>query len=383
MSAIIGPFDINSSVALILHVMQVLKGFFALTLIQTFVAQQAKVWLTTGDQIHLLDPMAPVAFQSDPTGVILEVTTVEAQSFLGYGAALTDSSAYLLSKMPDQDRSQLLQQLFGPRPVGLGLGSLRLPFSACDFSLTNYTYDEPGPDAPLKYFTIEHDLLYIIPMLKEILAIQPNLFIVASPWSPPTWMKSSNSLIGGQFLENYWPVYAQYIADFLQAYSDEGISIGALTIQNEPLYSPATYPGMYLPSSNAAHFIASYLGPLLQQSKEQNQAGWSISQTQILVYDHNWDNITYPLSILGSPAGEYCAGSAFHCYAGDVRLASLTPSAQSEVHDQFPDKDVFFTECTTTAGGGSWASSLVWNVQNLVLGAVNNWARTVIYWNLM
>jgi glucosylceramidase len=203
--------------------------------------------------------------------------------------------------------------------------------------------------------------------MQEVLAIDPHLRIIASPWSAPAWMKTSANLIGGTLLEEYEAAYAQYLVKYVDTYRGYGIPIFALTLQNEPGFVPQTYPGMLLSAEQRARIFAQYLGPALTARRPA---------TRILGWDHNWDEPRQPLDVLyDADAARYVDGIAWHCYRG-------APGAQTEVHRAFPRKDAYITECS----GGDWPSSrhgeLLWFARDLLLGGLRNWARGVVYWNL-
>jgi glucosylceramidase len=333
-------------------------------------------WLTTGDQSRLLDaePDLNLLSESAPASPAVPVIDVDAsrtyQQIVGFGAAMTDASAYLLMhQMPINDREALMRDLFG-RDSGIGLTFIRVPMGASDFSLRHYSYDDmPGSetDSALANFSIDDDRAEKIPLLKRALAINPQVKLTASPWSPPAWMKSSGSLIKGTLLPRYYDSFAEYFVKFIQAYGAEGLPIYAIMVQNEPNFEPDDYPGMRLESPARARVIGDHLGPRLER------AG---IKTMIWDWDHNWDVPQSPLDVLADPAArKYVQGVAWHCYGGDV-------SAQSKVHDAFPDKDAWFTECS----GGEWATNfgdnLKFNVGTLVIGGTRNWARGVSLWNL-
>ena len=292
------------------------------------------------------------------------------QAIVGFGAALTDSSAWLLqNRMSEQQRDALLRELYGP-PPGLDLNMARLTIGASDFSLQHYTLDDlpfGETDPQLQYFNVASNLRDVIPVVLDVLAVNPRLRIIASPWSAPAWMKTSENLIGGELLPQYESTYADYLVKYVDTYRSYGIPIFALTVQNEPGFVPVTYPAMELPAATRARLVAQYLGPALATRRPR---------TQILAWDHNWDEPQQPLSVLGNPdAARYIDGVAWHCYAGN-------PSAQSQVHRAFPRKDTYITECS----GGDWASSrngeLMLFARDILLAGLRNWARGVVYWNL-
>ena len=333
----------------------------------------AQVVVTTGDQAMLLKPEPTVSFgtggsQSSPVITVNEAT--QYQSMDGIGASLTDSSAWVIwNDLNSSQRAALMQQLFSPT-AGIGLSFLRQPMGATDFAANgNYSYDDVPAgqtDPQLVQFSIAHDTPYIIPLLQQALAINSAAKVVALPWSPPAWMKASGTMNGGNMNTVYFPSLAQYFVFYLQAYQQAGVPIYAISVQNEPLNSTSSYPSEYLAASDESDFISNYLGPAL------NNAG--LGTVKILAYEHNWDNIDYPEAVLASSASLYVAGSSFHCYNGDV-------SAQSAMKTAYPGKDIWFTECSGTVGS-NFAGDLVWNSQNLLIGATRNWARSISLWNL-
>jgi glucosylceramidase len=336
-------------------------------------AADVQVWLTRGDQASLLEQRTSLAFQpgsgTHATRITLDPAT-RYQSIDGFGAALTDSSAWVIqNRLSAAQRTALLQELFSPQ-TGIGISFLRIPMGASDFALSAYTYDDRPAgqtDPNLAYFSIAHDQAYILPLLQQARALNPALRLMATPWSPPAWMKTSQTLNGGALSTNWHAAYAQYFVRFLQDYAAAGTPVYALTVQNEPLKSTTAMPSASMSTFQQSSFIGGYLGPALAA------AGLD---THILCYDHNWDQWNYPVVVLNDPvARPYLAGAAFHGYAGDV-------AAQSTVHDYHPDKDIYFTEIS----GGDWSTSfaddLVWGVHTIVIGTTRNWSKTALWWNL-
>jgi glucosylceramidase len=334
----------------------------------------AQVVVTTGDQAALLEPQPQVSFGtggSHNSRVITVTETTKYQTIDGFGASLTDSAAWVIwNDLSASQRAALMQQLFSPT-AGIGLSFLRQPMGASDFAVHgNYSYDDVPAgrtDPQLANFTVAHDTAYIIPLLKEALAINPAVRVAALPWSPPAWMKTSGTMSGGDMNTVYFPSLARYFVLYLQAYQQAGIPVYAISVQNEPLNSTSSYPSEHLGASDESNFIANYLGPAL------NGAG--LSTVKIFAYEHNWANTDYPESVLASAASTYVVGSSFHCYNGGV-------GAQSAVKGAYPDKDIWFTECSGTEGS-SFAGDLVWNSRNLLVGATRNWARSILLWNLV
>jgi len=334
----------------------------------------AGVWLTTGDQRRLLSREADVAFTRRNTAggglpTISVDDTAMFQEMVGFGAAITDAAALNINRLAPDAREALLRELFDP-DSGIGLSFTRLTIGASDFSPRQYSLDDVPPgqrDPGLARFSIEPNRADVLPIVQRALAINPQLKIMASPWSAPGWMKTSGSLVRGTLWPNAYGIFANYLLRYVEAYDSLGVPIYALTVQNEPHFEPTNYPGMRLEPPDRARFIGQNLGPLFARHQ---------TATLILEWDHNWDEPNSPLRVLGdSVARRYIAGVAWHCYAGDV-------SAQSQVHDSFPTKDAYFTECS----GGDWApdfaGSLQWNVRTLIIGATRNWARGVLLWNL-
>jgi len=328
---------------------------------------------TTGDQTMLLQTQPSVSFATGGSSSSLVITvddTTQYQQMDGFGGSLTDSSAWLIwNKLSTAQQTTLMQQLFSPSN-GIGISFLRQPMGATDFSASgNYSYDDVPAgqtDVTLANFSVAHDATYIIPLVKQAISVNPNLKVVALPWSPPAWMKTTGTMNGGNMNTAYFPSLAQYFVDFVQAYQAQGIPIYAISVQNEPLYSTTGYPSEALAASDESTFIATNLGPALSTA--------GLGSVKVFGYEHNWDNTAYPEMLLGGSAAQYVAGTSFHCYAGD-------PSAQSTVETAFPAKDIWFTECSGITSS-TFAGDLVWNAENLMIGATRNWARSVSLWNL-
>ncbi|MEP6899161.1 MAG: glycoside hydrolase family 30 beta sandwich domain-containing protein [Rhodanobacter sp.] len=336
------------------------------------VLPNVQIWLSTADRRLRLarqPDLGMVPSEALPAGVVVDIHTTY-QSIVGFGAAMTDSSAWVIQNhMNAVQRVALLQELFGPSP-GLDLNMARLTIGASDFSLQPYTLDDlpTGQTDPLlQHFNVTPNLRDVIPTMREALAVNPQLRIIASSWSPPAWMKTSANLIGGELLEPFESTYADYLIKYVDTYRANGIPIFALSVQNEPGFVPLTYPGMEMPAATRARVIGQYLGPALARRTPK---------TLILEWDHNWDQPDQPSSVLADPvASRYVDGVAWHCYNG-------TASAQSQVHRAYPDKDAYITECS----GGDWESArkgeLMWFARDLLLAGLRHWARGVVYWNL-
>jgi len=334
-------------------------------------SQTVQVYETRADQSRLLarqSDLSATTVAASGTVITLD-PTVTYQSFDGAGAALTDASSYLIQyKMSATQRDALMKDLFSPS--GLNFSFTRLTIGASDFSQTHYSYDDIGAgqtDPGLTHFSIAPAKADVIPTVKAAMALNPKLKIMATPWSAPGWMKATDSLIQGSLKPAAYPYFADYLVTYLQAMKTEGVPIFAITLQNEPGFEPADYPGMRVDPSDRAVFIGQFLGPKLKAS------GLGV---KLLDYDHNWDKPESPLTVLAdATANPYVDGVAWHCYNGDV-------SAQGQVHNAYPSKDTYFTECS----GGQWAPDFAgtfgWMMKSLVIGSANNWGKGVLMWNL-
>ena len=349
---------------------------------------RARVWMTTGDRANLLAEQ-PRGSMAAPVAGLPTITVDPSRAFQrmeGFGASITDSSAHLLATSPR--RREIMRDLFDRRH-GLGLSYLRQPMGASDFVAgPHYTYDDlPAgeTDYGMRRFSIAHDEEQILPLLRQARALNRGLKVMGTPWSPPAWMKTNGSLIGGRFLDDQrvYDAYARYFVRFVQAYRRAGVPVDALTLQNEPQNrKPSGYPGMDFRDFEEARLVKT-VGPELRRAH---------LDTKLLGYDHNWAlhpndggppedpaNPRYAMSLLADPgARRWLAGTAFHCYAG-------RPGAQSALHAAYPHKDIYFTECSGTRSGDpamTFPDTLQWHTRMLTVGAVRNWAKTVITWNL-
>ncbi len=331
----------------------------------------ADYWVTTGNQTSLLKRQtARLSFLSSSaaTAVVEVDSTRKFQTVDGFGYTLTGSSAQLINQLPADTKNSLLQELFSNADNAIGISYLRLSIGASDLSPVVFSYNDlPAgqTDVNLDNFNLSEDTVHLIPLLKQILAINPNIKILGSPWSPPTWMKDNNSTIGGALLPQYYSVYAKYFVKYIQAMKANNITIDAVTIQNEPQHG-GNNPSLIMPSAQQADFVKNHLGPAFQAA--------AIS-TKIIVWDHNCDNAQYPVDILNDVAAKpFVDGSAFHLYAGNI-------SALSSVHDAHPDKNVYFTEQWTSANGG-FDGDLKWHLKNVIIGSMRNWSKNALEWNL-
>ena len=332
--------------------------------------QTPSFWLT--------DPKSGILFQKlpstsatdeKPTEQISLYTDSIYQSMDGFGFTLSQGSATHFLAMSDSARKAALQELFGDGEKDIRISYLRLSVAASDLNAFPFSYndlkDPKGADPTLSQFSLSYDTLDVLPILKQILAINPKVTLMASPWSPPTWMKDNRDTRGGSLLPEFEASYAQYLVKYIQEMGKRGFTIDALTIQNEPLH-PGNNPSLLMLPEQQARFIGQQLGPAFQQ------AG---IQTKIIVYDHNADRPDYPITVLSDPlANPFIDGSAFHLYGGQIE-------ALSEVHRAFPDKHLYFTE-QWVGSPGNMEGDIAWHVKNLLIGAPRNWAKTVLEWNI-
>ena len=333
-------------------------------------AAPVRAFLTTADQQHLLAPST--VDKAAAAGDVIRIDpTRQHQRMAGFGAAITEGSAWLIRNgMSQPQRDALMQELFTREGNGVGFELTRLTIGASDFSRRHYSLDDMPPgqtDPELKNFSLAKEREDVIPAVKQALALNPQLQVMASPWSAPGWMKTTDSLVQGQLKPEHYGSFAKYMVRYVQEMKAEGVPIFALTLQNEPHFEPGDYPGMRVPPRTRAAVVGQHLGPLLQAQG---------LKTQILEWDHNWDEPWSPLSMLSdATARKFVSGVAWHCYAGDV-------SAQSQVAQQFPELDVWFTECSGGEWKPQWAETLPWITRNLIIGSTRHGARGVLMWNL-
>ena len=335
------------------------------------VKNDVEFWLTKGDQTITLQKQTAVLGFGTAANIYQTIEVDDSQSFQtidGFGYTLTGGSAEVINSLNPTVKQQLLQELFGTAANSISISYLRISIGASDLNRAPFSYDDMPAgqtDVNLTNFTLSQDMTDLIPVLKEILVINPAIKIIATPWSPPVWMKDNNSFIGGSLQPAYFGVYANYFVRYIQKMKEQGITITAITPQNEPLYG-GNNPSMLMLAVQQAAFIKNNLGPAFQTA--------NIS-TKIVIYDHNCDQPGYPIAILNDAAAKpFVDGSAFHLYGGDI-------SAMSQVHTAFPEKNVYFTE-QYTASTGDFAGDLKWHLKNIIIGSTRNWSKVALEWNL-
>jgi glucosylceramidase len=341
-----------------------------------------RAWLTTGNKAKLLSREPDARFGSAMLKMAADTPVIEVdpavayQQIAGFGAAITDASAYLIQqRLTPAQRDALMRELFGRGEVkgagqGIGLSFTRLTIGASDFSRTHYSFDDMPPgqqDPALQHFSIDAQRDTVLPAVKAALAVNPQLKVMASPWSAPGWMKTTDSLVKGTLKPEAFDAFARYLNRYVDAMKAEGVAISALTLQNEPHFEPDNYPGMRVDPAKRAAFIKGHLGPLLARANPG---------TAIFDWDHNWDEPDSPATVLADPqANRYVSGIAWHCYAGKSAV-------QAVLHDKFPDKDTWFTECSGGRWSPDWAKNLQYFTKTLVIDTTRGWARGVLFWNL-
>ncbi len=335
------------------------------------VTNEVDFWLTKGDQSVLLKKQSTILGFGTVYNMYQNIEVDDTQAFQtvdGFGYTLTGGSAEVINQLSASKKQELLLELFGSSENSISISYLRISIAASDLNSAPFSYDDMATgqtDVNLNNFSLASDMTNLIPVLKAILAINPNIKIMATPWSPPVWMKDNNSFIGGSLQPQYYGVYAQYFVKYIQKMKAEGITIDAICPQNEPLH-PGNNPSLLMTATQQAEFIKNSLGPAFQT------AGIN---TKIIIYDHNCDRPDYPIAVLSDTAANpFIDGSAFHLYGGDI-------SALSTVHNAFPTKNVYFTE-QWTSSEGNFGGDLRWHLKNVVIGSMRNWSKIALEWNL-
>lgn len=327
----------------------------------------ARVWGTYAKGRHAaVDALVwqPLRQQA-PDAIVLDPSTVK-QEILGFGGAFTDAACYVIAKMPASQPKLLLLDLFSSDEMALSV--CRTTLGASDYSRNAYTYDESSdPDPQLKKFSIDHDKAYILRMLREARLINPTLFLFSSPWSPPGWMKSSNTMFGGAMRSKYLEVYAEYFNRFLADYNAAGVEINAVTVQNE------------VDSEQEGRMPQVSVGPAVRDGvrKEISRALVRNAglRTKIWVLDHNYDLWGRAVDELSDAAtSDYIDGVAWHPYLGESSWMSL-------VHNLFPSKHAYYTEGGPDLNQSDYRTEWAkWG--EIFNGVLNNWARSITSWNL-
>jgi len=334
-------------------------------------AQTVDVWLTSDNQKTKLAQQPGLSFSTASSAKAATIFVDETQSYQsieGFGASFTDSAAYLLNqKLPASQLNGVMASLFD-RQAGIGISFIRNPMGASDLSRSIFSYEDlpPGQTDPgLNSFSIAHDLVDIVPLVKLAIKINPQLKIMANPWSPPGWMKTSGSMIGGSLIPQMYGPFANYFVRYIQAYAGQAIPVDYISLQNEPLYLPADYPGMSMDAATQAVVLRDFVLPAL------SNAGIS---TRVLVYDHNWDRPDYTDTVLADSAisgSALVAGGAWHGYGG-------TPGVMMSSHNKYPGKGQYETEHS----GGTWVTDQVKADFEEITQVMRNWGKAYVKWSL-
>ena len=325
-----------------------------------------EVWQTAGAKRHA--PEARLAWRSakgsSAESVVLDPRQ-KYQEVLGFGAALTDAACYDLNRLGPAARERLLREFFQPSEGNFSV--CRVCLGASDYAAKVYSYDEGEPDPDMQRFSLEHDRDYILPILRRARAINPDLYLLGSPWSPPGWMKTGGTMLGGSMRKSHFAAYARYFVKTLQGYAAEGVPLNAVSVQNEvDTDQDGKMPACLWGQEYEMDFIARHLGPALAANQ---------IDARIWILDHNYNLWGRAICELDDPqVSRYVDGVAWHGYVGQ-------PSAMTRVHEAQPQKHMYWTE-----GGPSyrepryltnWAK---WGSD--IAGVLRNWARCAIAWNL-
>jgi glucosylceramidase len=337
-------------------------------------AGPVRIWGTFRDRRHVAgDPLAWKPVTEVASDAITLDPAATRQEMLGFGAALTDASCWVLSQIPGDERAALMHELFAPGEMAMNV--CRTCTGSSDYAKSVYSFDEGDQDDPeLKRFSIDHDKAYILPMLRDARKLNPDLFLFSSPWSPPAWMKFNRSMLGGTIKKSSLEPYSRYVLKFLDAYKAEGVAMDAITIQNEvDTTVDGRYPSCLWAQEDEILFVGTYLGPLFRKAN---------CPTKIWVLDHNFSLWGRAIAELSDPAVyEYADGIAWHGYAGEV-------TGMTQVHNAFPQKHAYFTEGgprrapgqANPSGGDqmtAWAPWAEW-----ANDVVRNWCQSITMWNI-
>ena len=347
----------------------------------TILGPTVSVVLTTNDEANLMAAQPNINFATGSTAdagtntVVVDPTQTY-QSIEGFGAAFTDSAAWLLETVePPANLPGTLNDLFTRNGDGIGLSFMRIPMGASDIALSVYSFDDQAvgtTDPTLADFSIAHDRAYILPLIQQAKALNPQMKLMANPWSPPGWMKdpssmSQVSMMGGTLLMTSAneTAFANYFVKYLQAYQTAGVPIDYISLQNEPLNITTSYPSMGMSGTVQLSLLQNYVLPALTAN--------SIS-TKVFAYDHNWDTPSYPQTVLGglTPAQlTQMAGTAWHGYGG-------APGAQQLLQNQYPTLGNWETEHS----GGTWQADQFEVDMLEITQVLRNSAKSFVKWSL-
>ncbi|MHC5214865.1 MAG: glycoside hydrolase family 30 protein [Planctomycetota bacterium] len=344
------------------------------SMLQNQPSNSVKVVVTAKNTTDRLTEQEPIAF-ADVAIAMGETITIDEsktyQSITGFGGSFTEATAYTLSKLTPDKRAEVIKAYFDPKD-GLGYTLCRTHINSADFSLGNYAYSEVDGDFELKHFDISRDKKWLIPMIKDAMAVEGSEFkLFSSPWSPPAWMKTNGQMnYGGQLKEECRDVWARYYARYIKEYAKEGITIWGLTVQNEPA-ATQTWDSCIYSAEEEGAFVRDHLGPTLEEE--------GLADVKIIVWDHNKDLIYERAEpILSDPeTAKYVWGVGFHWYSGD-EFENL-----AKVHDAFPTTNLLFTEGCQEGGVRLGAWDLGERYAHDIIGDLNNWTVGWVDWNMV
>jgi glucosylceramidase len=353
-------------------------------------AQSVSVYQTTPDLLEALSQRETLHFsgKAAPPETTPLITVDDAQRFQeidGFGASLTDAAAWLFAKKLTPAQTDAAFKTLFSRKNGIAVSFLRQPIGSSDLAATFYSYDDlcvqtttacttPAGvnDYNLQHYSLQHDQEYILPQLRKALALNPDLKVIVTPWSPPGWMKTTGTMIGSSPDEKIhsslrpeaYDSLANYLVKTIQGYQAAGVPVFGLTVQNEPLYTPPTYSGMQMLATEQVSFLANNLGPALAAAH---------LTPKVMVYDHNWDRPDYPETVLKDPkAYAFSAGTAWHHYGGE-------PSVMTKNHEEFPQKDQWVTEAS---GETNQKGNILAQEATELVDVIRNWAKSYVLWAL-
>jgi glucosylceramidase len=326
-----------------------------------------QLWISQAASQQMLQEQVLTSVSEGKAGIQINPKE-QFQTIDGFGYTLTGGSSQLILALAPAKQKALLTELFGTSINSIGISVLRIAVGASDLDVNVFSYDDVPAgqkDETLEHFSLKASEKDLIPLMQSIKKINPSIKFMATPWSPPAWMKDNQVSKGGSLLPQYYGVYAKYLVKYLKSMEALGLPFDYLTPQNEPLH-PGNNPSLLMLASQQNEFIKNHLGPAFKKAGVK---------TKILAYDHNCDKPEYPIEILNDPiTRQFVAGSAFHLYNGDI-------SALGKLRKAHPDKDVFFTEQWTGAKG-DFAGDFNWHIKNVIIGSLVNDSKTALEWNL-
>jgi glucosylceramidase len=328
---------------------------------------QISVWITDAEKRFASAP--PIAWHPGSDQVFKESISLNPdmkfQQILGFGAALTDATCYMLNQLAPATREQLLHEIFHSSRMGLNV--CRICMGASDYATRAYSYDEGDPDPELTRFSIDHDREYILPILRQARQQNPDLFLFASPWSPPGWMKSGGSMLGGSMRRHYLPHYAQYFSKFLNAYAAAGVPVQAVTPQNEvDTDQDGRMPACIWAQEYEIEFVSRYLGPLLREKHPE---------TAIWILDHNYNLWGRAICELDDPKlRQYSKAVAWHAYVGEPEMVSRVHGAHPDVAMHWTEGGPDYTQPDYATDWAQWGQTFS--------AALRNWCQSITAWNL-